>query len=527
MTNALLKQEETYPHGLKLFVIVFTVIISSLLELVDTTIVNVALREISGSIGATLTEIAWVVTAYAISNVIIIPLSGMLSNLFGRKIYFTTSIAIFTVASLMCGLSGSLWELVFWRFIQGLGGGALMATSQTVLVEVFPPKKIAVGMAIFGAGIAVGPALGPLLGGYITDNLSWHWIFFINIPLGLLATTLSWLHIQDEKNRFKTKKFDWTGIILLALGIGSLQFVLEEGNTYDWFSSREIIIFTIVAVFGIISFIIWELRTEHPATDLHLFSKSNVAVGAIFNFVIGAMLLSVIYSYPLLTQISLGWTPTLTGLGITPGAILTGIGMALVQKLFRKGVNPKLIVLAGFLITSIFCFWMSFQSPESNWDSLFWPMLLRGLGLSFLMLPVITLAIEGLKGYDLAQGTGICNMSRQLGGAFGLALISNRITHSTAVFRNDLVSNINNMDIIPSTAIQNMTHAFVGDGHPVHEAQSMAYKILDLSVMKQTTILGYLDSFWIIGVACLVILPLLFLMKHSKNVDRNASTKIH
>ena len=527
MTSTVPIQEELYPTGLKRFVIVFTVILGSLLELIDMTIVNVALREISGSVGATTTEIAWVVTAYAISNVIIIPLSGMLSNLFGRKIYFTASIALFTIASLMCGLSNSLWVLVFWRFIQGLGGGALMATAQTVLVETFPPKRIAVGMAIFGGSIAVGPALGPLLGGYLTDNLSWNWIFFINVPLGLLATMLSWGYIANEKNRHKAGKFDWFGIILLSIGVGSLQFVLEEGNTYDWFQSQEILIFTTIAVIGIISFIIWELRYSNPATNLHLFKRSNIAVGAVFNFVIGGVLIGVLYSYPLLTQISLGWTSTLTGLGITPGAIMTAIGVAFVQMLFRKGVNPKILVFTGFVITSFFCFWMSFQSPDSNWDSLFWPMVLRGLGLSFLMLPVITIAIEGLKGYDLAQGTGICNMFRQLGSAFGLAIISNRITHSTALFRNELIPNINSMDIIPSNAFQNLSQTFVGNGYSVTEAQSMAYKVLDLSVMKQTALLGYLDSFFVVGLACLVILPLLFLMKHNKKENTDAPIGIH
>ena len=523
MTAELTTEEKQYPKGLTLVIIVVTVVLASMLELLDMTIVNVALREISGSIGATTKEITWVVTAYAISNVIIIPLSGMLSNLFGRKIYFTASIGIFTLSSLMCGLSDSLAQLVLWRFIQGLGGGALIATSQTVLGEVFPPKKLVVGMAIFGGSIAMGPALGPLLGGYLTDNISWHWIFFINVPLGMLVTMLSWFYIADEKNRVKTGKFDWGGIILLAIGLGSLQFVLEEGNSYEWFDSKEIIFFTSLAVVGIISFIIWELNTKFPAADLRLLKRTNVAVGALFNFVIGAVLISVLYSYPLFTQISLGWTPTLTGLGITPGAIMTGVGIAFVQVLFRKGLNPKIIVLTGFVITSVFCFWMSAQSPASNWDSLFWPMILRGLGLSFLMLPVITLAIEGLQGYDLSQGTGICNMTRQLGSACGLALVSNRMTTMNSVFRNDLVSNINNIDVVPSATLQNVTQGFVGNGYPQQEAQTMALKVLDFSVFQQTSILGYLDSFHVVGLACIIVLPLLFLMKHDKHAKTDTS----
>lgn len=509
MSSAAIIRQGQYPTGFKRFIIV----LSAVLQLVDTTIVNVALRQISGSIGATTTEIAWIITSYAISNVVIIPLSGMLSNLFGRKVYFTVSIALFTLASLMCGLSGSLWELVFWRFIQGIGGGALMTTSQTIIVEAFPPNKAAAGMAIFGMSIACGPALGPLLGGYLTDTYSWHWIFLINVPLGIMATLLSWLYIADQKERRRKNRLDWLGIALLTVGIGSLQFVLEEGNLYDWFQSNMIIAFSILAAAGIIFFIIWELRITDPAVKLSLFKIPNIALGAILNFVIGAVLFGTMYSYPLFAQISLGWTSTLTGLSLTPGAIMTAVTISVVQISLRKGVNPKYLVFIGFTITIIFCLQMYFQSPDSNWDSLFVPMLLRGFGMGFLMLPILLISIKGLEGYDLEQGTGISNMARQLGGAFGLALLSNRITRSSALFRNELVPDINTIDLIPSSAVQNITQSFAANGYPVHEAQAMAYKVMDFSVMKQTAILSYLDSFMIVGLACCAVLPLLLFMK--------------
>ena len=516
MTDSISIQEGLYPTGFKRFIIVFTAILSTLLQLIGTTIVNVALRQISGSIGATTTEAAWVITSYAISNVIVIPLSGMLSNLFGRKLYFTISIALFTIASLMCGLSHSLWILVFWRFIQGIGGGALMATSQTIIVEAFPPQKIGIGMSIFGAGVAVGPAIGPLMGGYLTDTLSWNWIFFINIPLGLLATVLAWGYIENQKERQKKNHLDWLGILFLSLGVGSLQFVLEEGNAYDWFQSNEIVLFSVIAIIGIIFFILWELKTANPATDLSLFKITNVALGAILNFVIGAVLLGVIYSYPLFTQISLGWTSTLTGLSLTPGAIMTAVGIVFVQKMSQRGANPKILVLIGFLMTIIFCFWMYLQSPDSNWDSMFWPMLLRGLGMSFLMLPILSISIEGLKGYDLEQASGISNMARQLGGAFGLALISNRITNTSAINRNHLISYVNNIDIVPTQTLQNIANLLTGNGYTMQESQLMATKILNYSVMKQTAILGYLDSFLVVGLACIAVLPLILFMRHHK-----------
>jgi DHA2 family multidrug resistance protein len=287
-----------------------------------------------------------------------------------------------------------------------------MATSQTIIAEAFPPKKAGAGMAVFGASIACGPALGPLLGGYLTDTYSWHWIFIINVPLGIIATLFSWLYIADQKERHRKNRLDWIGIALLAVGIGSLQFVLEEGNVYDWFQSKTIITFSILAATGIIFFIIWELRTPNPAVKLSLFKIPNIALGAILNFVIGAVLLGVMYSYPLYAQISLGWTSTLTGLSLTPGAVMTAVTISVVQIASRKGVSQKSLVFIGFAITVIFCFCMYFQSPDSNWDSLFMPMILRGLGMGFIMLPVIVISIQGLKGYDLEQGTGISNMTR-------------------------------------------------------------------------------------------------------------------
>jgi DHA2 family multidrug resistance protein len=515
-------EENVYPKGIRLVIIVTTAIVATLLELIDTTIVNVSLKAISGSLGATTTEIVWVITSYAISNVIIIPMSGMLSNLLGRKIYFTISISLFTIASLMCGLSNSLWMMVFWRFLQGIGGGALMATSQAIIVEAFPPSKLTVGMALFGAGVAMGPAFGPLLGGYLTDSFSWHWIFWVNIPLGILGALSSWFFISDQKERKPVVKFDWWGLLFLVVGVGSLQYVLEEGNTYDWFESKVILTFTILAVLGIIAFIIRELKTDYPITKISLFKHRNVALGAILSFVIGAVLLSVIYAYPLFAQISLGWTATLTGLGLTPGALMTTVGIAIVQRLNKKGVNPKVFLIIGFSITIYFCFMMYSQSPESNWDSLFYPLLCRGLGLSFLMLPMIVISIEGLEGYDLEQGTGISNMIRQLGGAFGLALVSNRISDSAAMFRAELIHNVNDIDYVPAQAMNTISQAFSGNGYSGPEAQLMAAKILDYSVMKQSAVLSYLDSFLVVAIACCIVLPLLFFMKHSKKKDAKA-----
>ena len=258
-----LQQEPTYEVGVKKWLITITVITCAIMELIDTSIVNVATRQIAGNLGATIEETAWVITAYAISNIIIIPLTGFLSNIFGRKVYFTASVILFTIASFLCSASGSIEMLIFWRFVQGIGGGALLATAQTVLVETFPPEEVDKANGIFGAGIVMGPTLRPVLGGYLTDNFSWGWIFYVNIPIGVIATILSWKYIKGTKSPL-VGKIDYLGILFLIIIVGSLQMVFEEGERKDWFNSNFILTFFILSVTGIIAFIIRELKAKIP-----------------------------------------------------------------------------------------------------------------------------------------------------------------------------------------------------------------------------------------------------------------------
>jgi DHA2 family multidrug resistance protein len=479
--------------------------------------VNVALRQISGSIGATTSEIAWIITAYAISNVVIIPLSGMLSTLFGRKRYFTFSIALFTFASLMCGLSNSLWVMVAWRFVQGLGGGALLSTAQTILIDAFPPEKRGIGMALFGMGVALGPALGPVLGGIITDNISWHWIFFVNIPLGTFAVVASWLYIADQEGVSRKGPMDWWGIVFLVIGVGSLQYILEEGNAKDWFESSEIVWFTVAAALGLMAFIARELKTDNPAVKLSILKSPNLALGAMLNFVVGVVISISVFTFPLFTQIDLGWTATMSGMALMPGSILTAVGMIVVQKTLQKGINPKVLVFSGFVLTLIFSYWMHIQSIDSGWDSLFVPQLIRGFAVALFMIPIINLAIQGLSGADLGQGSGLSNMTRQLGTAVGIAVSNIRLTQVSAGFRNNLITNVSDYSQNATNTMNTMNGMFASTGLTAPEAQASTFRILEMSVQRQTTLLAYLDSFMVVGVVCLAALPLVFLMKHNKN----------
>lgn len=510
------KELTQYPVGAERAILVITAISAALLQLIDTSIVNVSLREISGSIGATTTEIAWVVTSYAISNVIMIPLAGMMSDLFGRKNYFTISILIFTVASFFCGTADSLTSLVIWRFIQGIGGGALLTIGQTIIVEAYPPEKISTANAIFGMGVILGPTFGPTLGGYITDNYSWHWIFFINIPIGIIASYLSWSFVKDRVGAKKPQKIDWAGICLLIVAVGSLQYILEEGTSKDWFESREIVTLSVVSGIAFIGFIWREWVYAFPAVNLRLLKSWNLAFGSILNFVVGILLLATVFVFPLFAQIGLGWTATMTGNFLISGALASAVSMALVGRLLSKGYNPKIIMIVGGMMIFVFATLMSFSSPDSGAANFFWPFILRGFGIGFMMSPVMVLAVQGLRGSDLSQGAGLSNMMRQLGGAVGIAAMNVFLTHRNAANDNYLLQHYNIYNEPFQDRVNLLTQNFISQGYFKEDAQQMAYKVMDLSLFKQQAIISYDNVFWTVGITILVCIPIILLIKNEK-----------
>ncbi len=514
--EAVIAKEEVYPTGATKWILIATAISCAILELIDTTVVNVSLPEISGNIGATTTEIAWVITAYGIANVIVIPLSSMLSNLFGRKMYFTTSVAIFTFASLMCGFSTSLWTLVFWRFIQGLGGGGLLSTAQSIIIGAFPPKQMGTGLAIFGVGVILGPTFGPVLGGFITDNFSWHWIFFINIPIGVAATFLSWKFVPDLAGVGKPEKIDWWGIGFLVIGIASLQYILEEGGAKDWFESDEIIFFFIVAMIGLIAFIIRELSIDYPAVNLRLYKSSNMVMGNVLNFAIGIILNGSVFIFPLFVQVSLGWTATQTGAFMIPGAMATTVGMITATRMIGKGANPKMIMMTGLAMVSTFLILLSFSGPDSNSSNFFWPFILRGFGVALMMMPILSLTVAGLKGVDIAQATSLSNMLRQLGGAVGIAVINIYLNHQNAEVKSNMVGNVTEYSDATTERIAGFTQTFSQAGYSIDDAAQAANLMMNNVVTKQQFILSYSQGFMTLGLGVLFCVPLILLIKYKK-----------
>jgi DHA2 family multidrug resistance protein len=506
----------TYEVGAKKWLITITVITCAIMELIDTSIVNVATRQIAGTLGATIEETAWVVTSYAISNIIIIPLTGFLSNVFGRKVYFTASVVLFTVASFLCGASTSIWILVFWRFIQGIGGGALLATAQTVLVETFPPEEVDKANGIFGAGIVMGPTLGPVLGGYLTDNFSWGWIFYVNVPIGMIATFLSWKYIKGTKSKLKGR-VDYLGILFLIIGIGGLQMVLEEGERKDWFNSTFILALFILSVSGIIAFVARELTAKNPVVDLKVLKNRNVVVGCALNVAFGIAIYCSVFLYPVFVQGFLGWNATRTGLLILPSSFLTGMLMGLNATLLQKGVSPKVLVILGFFaVISYECITFFMATPTSGeWDW-FWPQIIRGFGFGFIFVPVAGLTISGLKGSDIAQASGLSNMLRLLGGAFGIAIINTFVTRRFAVHRNELIGNVTMYNPESNERFFNLVRGFQSQGKSMQEAQQMATGAMEAAVSSQAAIISYAEGFLMIGIICACILPLVFLAKIKK-----------
>jgi DHA2 family multidrug resistance protein len=513
--------KRVYPVGLERIILIGTAITASLLQLIDSSIVNVSLREIAGSIGATPTEVAWIVTSYAVSNVIMIPLSGILGDYFGRKPYFTFSIILFTVASLFCGTANGLWTMVFWRFLQGLGGGALLTTAQTIVIECFPPEKLSIGNGIFGAGLVLGPTIGPSLGGFITDNYSWHWIFFINVPIGVLAAILSWQFVKNRVGAVKPR-MDWAGIAFLVMFVGALQYILEEGQTNDWFESNLILIVAMISLLGLVAFIYWEWTSPNPAVNIRLLKYRNMWAGGIFTAVLGMILLATVFVFPLFVQIGLGWTATKTGNFMVTGALASAVGMLAVGRMLSKGISAKTLMLTGAAMVIVFSGIMSFSSPDSDSANFFWPFILRGLGISLMMSPVMTLTIQGMKGSALAQSAGITNMIRQLGGAVGIAVMNILLNHRNAVNYSYLSQYTNIYNDKFSDRLQMLTQQFIGKGYYKDQAEMMAYQLLNSSLLKQESLVSYNNIFWMVAVSTLCAVPLILLTRSKKGGDAHS-----
>lgn len=513
------------PKGFAKWIIVATVISATMLELIDTTIVNVALSDISGNLGATIEDASWVVTAYAIANVIVIPMTGFLASYFGRKNYYLVSILIFTFSSYMCGNSHGLWELVMWRFIQGVGGGALLSTSQSILFDTFEVSERPTASAIFGLGVIIGPTIGPTLGGVIVDNAHWSLIFDINIPVGIIAAFLVYNFIEKQPHEYninrKAIKIDYIGILLLIIWVGSLQYILERGQTEDWFAAKHIVVLTIAAVVAFVAFVWWELKTDSPAVNLGVLRNRTLAITTLLTFIMGMGMYCSMFVYPVWMQRVMGFTPTLTGESLFPGAIVAAIMMPVVGKQIQRGVPPKYFITAGFFFFAIFCFWMSGASAEAGVMFFFFPLLLRGFGAAMLSVPLTNQAVSGLTPLQMPQGIAINNMLRQLGGSFGIAFMNTYVARQYSMHRLQMVNYVTPENPVAMERINQLSGGMVAKGVNALQAHDVALNIMDGIVTKQAYVLTYLDAFRIVGIFFICVLPLMLFVK-KRNVSAAA-----
>ena len=512
-TSAVAEDKDKYKYK---YLIAIAVTLAAVLELIDTSIVNVAIPHMMGNLGATLDEISWVSTGYIIANVIVIPLSSWLSGFFGRKRYLTGSILLFVAASFFCGAATSLGGLIFWRVVQGLGGGALLSTAQSTLFEAFPPREVGVGQAMFGVGVMVGPTIGPTLGGYIVDNLNWPWIFYINIPLGLFAAFMVYTYVHDSKYQERASTIDGTGILLLALCVGSLQWMLERGERFDWFDSRFV---TMLGVTAVVSFVllIWrELTIDEPVIDLRVLKNRQLAGGVMIGAFLGFALYGSVFVLPVFLQGLHGMTANQTGMIILPGALSSAATMMFVGRNSAR-LDARITVPIGAGLFFLSMWMLSRLTFDSGAHDLFWPLVSRGVGLGLIFVPLTGATMAELKPKQLAQGTGMFNLTRQLGGSLGIAISATLLSRFTAQSRALLAEHVVVGDPITLARVNGISSALIAKGTNALMAKQQALMIIDRQLQGQASVLAFSRLYLLSGIALLASLPLLFMFRSGKS----------
>jgi MFS transporter, DHA2 family, multidrug resistance protein len=498
-------------------IIIFTVVSAALLQLIDTSIVNVALNNIMGNLGASFEDAGWIITGYAISNVIMITLSGWMSARFGRKYYFAASVIVFTVFSVFCGMSTNIWELVIFRILQGIGGGGLLSTAQAILIETFPKKELGLANAIYGMGVIIGPAIGPTLGGYIVDNASWQWIFYINIPFGILATILTFLYVKEPKDKMHAAKMDWLAFATLVIAISTLQVVLEKGQSQDWFETNYITWCTVIASITAIVFVWRELVVKDPIVNLRLFGNRSFSTGTMFNFVLGFGLYGTTLVIPIMCQGLLGFTAMQTGLLMLPGSLATAFMMPVVGSLLKRNyIHPALYAGLGLVLFFMFSFMMGQLNTQVGSSDFLWPLIIRGFAMGLIFIPLTTISLANLEGREIPQGTALSNMVRQLGGSIGIALITTFISRETYMHYTYLSENLTLTDPLTQQRLSMLTNGLMSKGLDHSSATKAAEGILAKQVSGQASFLTYKDLFIYLAYFFLALVPALVLFRNKK-----------
>ena len=506
------------------WMVALTVMLPTLMVIMDTSVVNVSLDHIRGSLSAGIDESTWSITSYLAANAIVIPITGWLSRLLGRKRLLILSVSLFTLSSLLCGLSWSIQSLVVFRILQGLSGGALQPISQSILLETFPPSQHGTAMAIFGIGIMFGPIIGPFLGGWITDNWSWHWIFFINIPAGIISILMSMLFIVDPAYLRDIKmKIDYWGLVFLSVGIGCLQIMLDKGQREDWFSSDFIIWLSVASLMSLVIFVVVEMFVKHPIVDLKILRNFSFSFGNTIIFFVFVNLFGSIVLLPMYLQSLMGYTSTLAGLVLAPGGVATLMVMPIVGLLITR-INSKGIVIAGIVVTAYSTYLMSMFNRLADFNTIVWPRIIMGIGVGLIIIPLTTLTLSRLKKEQLGNATSIFNLVRNIGGSFGVAISTTILTRRAQFHQARLIDHLTPFDMTYTMGSSQAAHVLQQRGlEPAVSSQGGLAAIYD-QVIREASMMSFNDVFYLLSVMLVLTVPLVFFMRrmyHDPADDKN------
>ena len=501
------------------WIIAVAVTLATFMEVLDTSIANVALPHIAGSLSAGQDESTWVLTSYLVSNAIVLPLSGWLSSIVGRKNFYMGCVALFTISSFLCGLAPNLAVLIICRVLQGAGGGGLQPSEQAILADTFPPAKRGMAFAVYGVAVVTAPAIGPTLGGWITDNFTWRWIFFINIPVGIVSLLLTSRLIQDppylRRRKLSETKIDYVGLGFVALGLGTLQIVLDKGQRDDWFESHFILILSIVAAASLLFVVFWEWRHKDPIIDLHLFRDRTFGVSNLLMFMLGFALLGSTLLLPLFMQTMLGYTAEQAGLALMPGGFTIMLLLPLVGLLLSR-YSPRWLLLFGLIVLSFSLFHMTNFDLQVDFRTAVLARVIQAVGMAFLFVPINTAAYAFLPREKNNAASGLMNLARNIGGSVGISVVTTLLDRRTQAHTSDLVSHISASNPAFRSTLQGATRAMQAHGASAAHATQQAYALVQSTVQRQATMLAYIDCFWLLGVAIMAMIPMVFLMKKSR-----------
>lgn len=499
------------------WLITVTVMLPAIMEIIDTSVANVALPHMQGSLNAGTDEVTWVLTSYLVANAVVLPMTGWLARVFGRKRFLMTCIVLFTLASLLCGAAPNLATLILFRIVQGAAGGALIPISQAILMETFPPRQQGMAMAIFGVGAMFGPIVGPALGGWITDNMSWRWIFYINLPIGIIAMIMCAFFIFDPgylRQKITALKIDYWGLFLLTASMGSLQVVLDKGQQDDWFSSSFIITFSIICIVSLAALIRVELTHAHPIINLRLFKNVSFSSGNLIMFVVGFALYSSIMLIPLFLQTLMGYSATDAGMVMAPGGVATLVTMPFIGAALAKRDGRK-IVLWGLIIGAISMFIMQGLNLQGSFWVYTWPRVVLGVGLAMIFVPLTTVTLASIPREEMGNATGMFNLLRNIGGSVGIAMAATFLTRYQQFYQTALIGHINPYNPLWQERYASIRQMLQSKGVPLGQTDVTALGMVYGEVRRQAAALAYNRVFFLIGLTFLIIIPLLLLLKRN------------